>query len=350
MIAANYFDGHDGRLHWVDLSVSQDGIEVIGESFTRSFRFKSVQLGETFADAPCVLDFADGSRCEVHAPAAKQAFLNAFGYRKSLVVKWQEHWPGALLAIMIMLLGLFAANYWGVPLAADRIAGYIPFELEKSLGDEALAGLDQQLFEPTGLSDQRMQQAQDIFRKIAPSNPRMPLKLVFRAAKLAGPNAFALPNGTIVLTDAMVHHIAGDGRQGGDLIGDRAHRLAGVLAHEIGHVQAGHGLRKLVAASLFGVLSWGLFGDFSAVAAGAPTLMLQLQYSRAMEAEADGYAADLLRQHGIAPKHLADLFESVEAGLKPNPQATLPSWMRKATDYLSTHPASEERIARLRQI
>lgn len=350
MITANYFDGHDGRLHVVDLHIGHDGIEVTGKDLVRFFPFHSAQLEEPYADAPCVLNFVDGSRCEIDDAVAKQATLSALDYRKSLVIRWQDNWPGAMLATVIMLLGLFAAYHWGVPLAADRIAEHIPFELEKSLGDEVLTGLDRQLFEPSGLADLFQQQAQDIFRKIAPSNPRMPLKLVFRGSKLAGPNAFALPNGTIVLTDAMVIHIAGVAETRRNLSGERADRLAGVLAHEIGHVQERHGLRYMLAASLFGTLSWSLFGDFSAIAAGAPTLMLQLQYSRAMEADADGYAADLLKQHGISPKHLADLFESLDARPKRTPQANLPSWLRNATDYLSTHPAPEERTARLRRL
>jgi Zn-dependent protease with chaperone function len=46
---------------------------------------------------------------------------------------------------------------------------------------------------------------------------------------------------------------------------------------------------------------------------------------------------------------LADLFEALEARHKHAPQSGMPAWMRRATDYMSTHPGSDARIARLRQ-
>ncbi|HTD05161.1 M48 family metallopeptidase, partial [Undibacterium sp.] len=319
---------------------------LFGTDITKRFLATATQIQEPFERAPCVLSFADGSHCEVNGVSEKAALLTALGYQKSFVIRWQDKWLGALAAIVIMLFALFSAYWWGIPWTADRVAPLIPLAAEKKLGDETLAGLDLGLFQPSGLSDEWIRQAQDVFSRIKPATTRMPLQLVFRQAKNVGPNAFALPNGTIVVTDAMLHHIAGPG---GDMSGFRADELAGVLAHEIGHVEYRHSTKNLIRSSLLAVISGTLFGDFSAVAAGAPLMVLQGQYSREMETQADDYAATLLKQRGISPSHMADLFESLENSNKRNPANTMPSWMRYATDYVASHPPTKDRIASLRR-
>ncbi len=345
MIPANYFNGSDGALHRVELHFGRGVIDVVAPEFIRRFKRRSARLCEPFAEAPCVVEFADGSRCEVHGNEARRGLLKAMPYRKSFVKRCQDHWWGAVLAAVAMVVLLLFAYFQGIPWLADRVASRVPPAWEQRLGDEVLAGLDQQLFQPTALTEERQQEARDIFAKLAPADARMPLRLVFRRSPAVGPNAIALPNGTIVVTDALVYHIAG---AGSGLTGELADQLAGVLAHEIGHVQKRHAMRKIVQGSITGVLSWTLFGDFSAVAAGAPAMLLQMEYSRGMETEADDYAIDLLARNGISTEPLADLFESLDDGHARTPQARQPAWMRRAADYMSTHPSSEARIERLR--
>jgi Zn-dependent protease with chaperone function len=347
MIAAIYFDGISGKRHPVHVKVANDQIHVVGADVCCSVATNSARLGEPFAHAPCVVGLADGSRLEVHEPVARQSLLRALKFKESLVMRWQNKWLGALVAIIFMLCALFSAYYWGVPWAAARGSVYVPYEIEKKLGDQELAALDKGLFKPTELSAARQQRAQEIFQRIMPTSPRIPMTLVFRSSKVVGPNAFALPNGTIVVTDEMITHITGSGSE---LTGGLEDELAGVLAHEIGHVQGRHSVQMLIAGSIVGACTWTLFGDFSAVAAGAPAYILHLEYSRSMETAADDYAVTLLKQHHIPASRLAELFESLETLNASGKRALkLPNWMRVATGYMSTHPATEERIARLKQ-
>jgi Zn-dependent protease with chaperone function len=346
MIPATYFNGRDGKLHRVDLNFGRGVIDVVAPEFIKRFQRRAARLREPFADAPCIVEFADGSRCEVHEAEARRSLLKAMPYRRSFVKRCQDRWWGPVLAATGMALILLFAYFKGIPWAADRLALQAPVAWERKLGDEALAGLDKQLFQPTALAEERQQEARDVFARLVPADARMPMQLVFRNSPAVGPNAFALPNGTIVVTDALIYQIAG---AGSELSGELADQLAGVLAHEIGHVQGRHAMRRVMQGSITGALSWALFGDFSAVAAGAPAMLLQLEYSRAMESEADEYAIGLLAQKGISPAPLADLFEALEARHKHAPQSGMPAWMRRATDYMSTHPGSDARIARLRQ-
>lgn len=347
MIAANYFDGRSARLHPVELAPSAAGIAVAGDGIARLYGTAEVTLGEPFEHAPAALYFADGARAEVADREAARVLEGALGYRKSRVVRWQEKWPAALLALALLVSALAAAAVWGVPALAEKIAAALPPSVDRTLGQSALRALENQgVLEPTRFSDERVAQVGQVMRSILPAHTRVPVRLLVRAAPRLGPNALALPDGTVVVTDEMVRHILG---KDGDFGPGQSAALAGVLAHEIGHLERRHSTRVMARGSLTAAASAALFGDFSAVAAGVPALLLNMRYSRAMETDADDYALALLRQHRISPEPLADLFDSLEETGEKDPRRDMPRWMVDSIDYASSHPASAERSARLRR-
>src|SRR5690606_8207508 len=120
--------------------------------------------------------------------------------------------------------------------------------------EQALKEVDANFLKPSKLAPERQAELRAGFVRLAtlvgPDLQRYrgyspPLTLEFRSGIPA--NAFALPGGTIVMTDAMVEQARRSGT------GDTA--LLGVLAHEIGHVQHRHTTRMLVEQ---GVLNVGL--------------------------------------------------------------------------------------------
>jgi len=123
--------------------------------------------------------------------------------------------------------------------------------------------------------------------------------------------------------------------------------LLGVIGHEVGHIERRHATRAMTGSSLTAAVSATLFGDFSAVAAGLPAVLTQMQYSRAMELEADDYAIGVLRRNGRDPDELADILEALERQ-QPG-ERDVPRWLRRSMAYLSTHPDTAERIERLYQ-
>lgn len=346
MITANYFDGQNARLHPVELKPGDDALMVMGSAIAKEYAYQEVTLAEPFADAPAVLYFADGARCEVGGAGAGQALADALGYRKSAVVRWQERWPAALLALVLLVAAGLASMTWGLPAAAEKIAAAIPPSLDQRLGETARQGLDAQLLEPSRLSERRVAQVEQVLRSIAPGGARLPIQLLVRSAPRLGANALALLDGTIMLTDAMILHILG---KADNFDEQQQAQLAGVLAHEIGHIEGRHSVRVMARSSLTAAASAALFGDFSAVAAGLPAVLMNMRYSREMESEADGYAIALLKEKGISPAPLADLFESLEEVHQSDPGRRLPRWMNASMTYMSSHPASAERSARLRR-
>jgi Zn-dependent protease with chaperone function len=238
---------------------------------------------------------------------------------------------------------MLAPRRWGVPALAEKIAAAIPPSLDRQIGASALSGMEAKLLATSRLSDQRIAEIEGVLGSIMPAKPRVPIHLLVRNAPQLGDNALALPDGTIVVTDAMVRKILG---KAGDFDDNMRAQLAGILAHEIGHLEHRHSVRVLARSSLAAAASASLFGDFSAVAAGVPAVLMNMHYSREMETEADVYAIALLRQKGISTEPLADLFDDLE---ESDPQHDMPRWLSKSMSYMSSHPSSFERSERLRE-
>ena len=142
-----------------------------------------------------------------------------------------------------------------------------------------------------------------------------------------GANAFALPSGVIVFTDALIE-LAQDDRE-----------IIAVLAHESGHLEQRHALRTVLQNSVALVALALITGDVSSATAfgGAlPAFLLQNRFSREFEREADAHAVAVLRRAGIDPALLATMLERLTKSTgEPDP---------KLLHYLSTHPSTPERI------
>ena len=342
MVAAIFFDGHDARLQPVGLDVRAGHLHVAAPGVERSWPLAAVALAEPFDAAPLMLRMGDAT-CEVPAGPGRQALLDALGYRRSAVERWQAYWPAALVALVLLLALLGAGFVWGVPAAAERIAARLPVSIDVKLGEAALAGLEAQgLVAPSRLSDERIADVQALLPRILPAQPRMPVRLLVRASDRLGANALALPDGTIIVTDDMVRLVMDEDNELDD---DGQAELLGVLGHEVGHIEQRHATRAMTGSSLTAALSATLFGDFSAVAAGVPAVLTQMQYSRAMELEADAWAVDVLRRNGLGPEVLADALRDLERTHQGG--GKVPRWLKQTMTYLSTHPDTDERIERL---
>lgn len=342
MTNAIYFDGRSAWPHPVGIH-ALDGNIVLGGAVARRYRLDQTRMAEPFENAPTVLYFPDGARCEVSEPDARAQLAEALGYRASRVVRLQGHVAGVLASLVLLVLLIGAVTFWGIPAAAERIAAALPQEVDRTLGASGLAALEKQgLLDESRFSDERLAHLQALMRDMVPADGSIRPRLLVRDAPDIGPNALALPDGTIIITDQMVKLVI---EEFGDDVESADAALAGILAHELGHVRLRHSTRAVTRASLTAGLSAALFGDFSAVAAGAPALLLNMEYSRENETQADSYAIERLRERGISTIPLAYLFEV----LAENEEDALPEWLREVGSYVSSHPDGIARSERLRE-
>ncbi len=248
-------------------------------------------------------------------------------------VAWlEQRWGVALAGIAVTACLLLAGYFYGLPAAAERVAARIPVETEQTLGQHALTWLDKQKwFKPTDLDPDKQKSIRDGFDKLRGD---LPLKnycqLEFRASRMLGANAFALPGGTIVITDAMVESA------------NSQEEVLAVLAHEIGHVELRHTMRSLLQNSAVAVAAAAVTSDaasLSVAVVGLPTLLAQTKYSREFEAAADEFAFKLLKQKGYSPLAFASLMERLAIKHEQDEQMFV---------YVSTHPVTADRMKRAR--
>jgi Zn-dependent protease with chaperone function len=237
-------------------------------------------------------------------------------------------------AALLFVATLIAAYRYAVPAIAVVAANQVPAAIVDIISRQVMTALDTQIFEPTTVSSDRQARLVERFHRVRfpAADPSVTFEVTFRKSDALGPNAVALPSGTIVVTDALVALAQSD------------EELVAVLAHEAGHVARRHGLRQLFQNSLVALAVTWLVGDVSAIVAAAPTALLQAKYSRDLEREADSYALVALRVNGIPTEHFAVMLERLEHSAEDR------GGIRAgALDYLSSHPVTSERIERVRQ-
>jgi Zn-dependent protease with chaperone function len=332
MIEAAYFDGCTARRQVVRLRPLRDGLELAGDGWLRREALIGVRVSEPQGAAPRTLRFGDGSYCEVAQGPALDEFLSQAGHREGLVVRLQGSWRLALAALAGVVATLAAAYFWGLPWLASVLAPRLPVPVVSALSQGVLNVLDGRALMPSRLPAARQARLQSEFAALAAGDPDLGhVQLLIRDARRMGPNAFALPDGRVVLFDQLVA-VARDDDD-----------VMAVLAHELGHVKYRHGVRQMIQSSAVAFVAAAYLGDISSVLAGMTTLLLDSRYSRRFETQADDYGAALLRREGRSPRRLAEMLERIERA-----QAALHHGERAGTELLSSHPATAERIRRLR--
>ncbi len=138
-------------------------------------------------------------------------------------------------------------------------------------------------------------------------------------------NAFALPGGQIMVYTGLLK------------AADSATEVAGVLAHQISHVEKRHALRNLAYALGWRAALGVALSNFSSVIWGDLASRLgSLNYSQELETEADMEGLEILRRAGIATNGAETFFAKMAAKGNAPPH------------LLDRHPAGEERLATLR--
>jgi len=258
------------------------------------------------------------------------ASLTSRGPQPSTDSQWSHDLPSWLLILPVLALAALAAAYvYGIPLLATAIAMRLPATVTDTLGRETMAALDRQVFTASAIPHERQQSLEAAFRQLTmPRGSSASYRLEFRQSDEVGANAMALPSGTIVVTDGLLA-LAKDDRE-----------ILGVLAHEAGHVERRHGLRGIVQNSLMGIVVAWIAGDVSALAPAAASALLEASYSRDLEREADTFAVEVMRANDIPLENLANILRRLESSSGATGTSS-------ALRYLSTHPATAERIAQM---
>lgn len=149
-------------------------------------------------------------------------------------------------------------------------------------------------------------------------------------------NAFALPGGFLYVNRGLLEAAENEAE------------VAGVMAHEIAHVTARHGIEQ---ASKGEIMQWGsipliflggLGGFIIQQVAGLAIPLTFLKFSRGAEKEADRLGAQYMWASGYDPNALITFFEKLQSQEKRKP-GTLEK-------VFSTHPMTGDRIKEVREL
>jgi predicted Zn-dependent protease len=173
---------------------------------------------------------------------------------------------------------------------------------------------------------------EEIGRDIVAESGPQPYKYAFYAVDEEKLNAFALPAGYLYIHTGLIREAA------------NVSELAGVMAHEVGHVALRHVARNYNRQRNTGLLyqlfalAASIFVGGSAAAGGQ--LLGQLaavayvnRFTREAEEEADAFAVGVLPRAGYDPRGLVAFFETLKQQGGPH-----------VPEFLSSHPTTEHRM------
>jgi len=327
-VVGSWFDAQRSTPRPAILSRETDGswrVTVGDEHITGAA--SDVQVTDRLGTVPRRLRWPGGAEFDTPDNDGIDRLLGRSPAVAAFVDRLERGWTTALasLLILVALSALFIE--YGLPALSRQIAMLVPHRVEAGLGTHVLEWVDTMLLDDSSLEQDTRARLTTAFDGMTSSlDDGYAYRLLFRGGAL-GPNAMALPGGIVIVTDDLVKLARHD------------EEILAVLAHEIGHVRGRHTLRHLVQASGVSALAVVLLGDLSqitALATAAPAL-LEMRHARDLEREADGFAREWLRTHGMAESRFDDMLCRLAASTG-GADSAMPSFM-------SSHPPVDERAA-----
>ena len=220
-------------------------------------------------------------------------------------------WPA--VAVFAIIAAVTVYVFLQVPAAVAKI---VPPAVERQLGDAMAGDFGKRLCGG--------REGQEALARLSNRLGALPGEVDIQVANIPLVNAVTLPGGRIIIFDGLLK-----GAQSPD-------EVAGVVAHELGHVAHRDVLETLLRQLGLSVLLGGLDGNIG----GYTNALLATAYSRGAESRADDYAIDTLNRSNISPLDTAAFFKRLGGSEPKNAQVSA------VLGYLSSHPVSASRSAR----
>jgi Zn-dependent protease with chaperone function len=337
-VAGRYFPPNESRFHDAHARVvgkrqlrieTEDG-HVLSEGPARGMR-----TTPRLASLTRRIDLPSGARFETEDNNGADALLWKLWRlpRGKMTARLEHAWPVVAVVLLLTVVGGYFFADRAAPVATERLAKVTLITMAHPMSEQALLALDKYALTRSTLSAEDQARANALFEKAETMGRAGPggYRLVLRGGWRLGPNAFALPDGTVVVTDKLWLAMQDE---------DEA---LGVFAHEISHVDHAHQLQRVYQVSLWPAIVATLTGDISRMsemAANLPGLIAQSPVPDGFERQADEDAAAMMRALGAKPSHLAALLARLD-------QSTCRGKYCPAA-WVSDHADVAERVARLK--
>ena len=310
-VPAEWYDGtnalrHSGVLRWdgrgglsLQASSSRVDLDAADLRFGETRTDRTLYRRESVPDFRLILpnDLPPGLASQLPGKSEYGAWVDKLGLGKAAAI---------FSAVSVAAVALFMT-------APDWLGPRIPASWERNIGEAMVGDFGGRICH-TPEGDAALAK---LLGKVDPAKEKVRAGI----ANMDMVNAIALPGGQVLLFDGLVQQA------------ESPEELAGVLAHEVGHVRERHVMTALLRQFGLSVL---LAGADSGLTNGAVGLA-SMGYSRDAEREADDYARARMAQSDISPLGAASFFERMakEHGGEDNSPALL--------GWIASHPSSNER-------
>lgn len=352
-----YYDGLSTTGHSCSLHLDDEQkIQLHGHEF-ESIPLTVISISPRVGDAPRYIQFPNGDSFETSDHRGLEtlsyalAKVTAEKRKKFNIHVLESNYKIVSLALILILGMVFGTLYYGIPMLSRYAANHVSITVNEIVEQEFLEFLDDHHFEPSKLSVKRQEELTTLFDELLPEDQRIKMNVGFRSSEEIGANAFALPYGTIILTDQLVELAEEEGE------------IAAVMLHEIGHVVHNHSIQHLLeAAGIFTLLGL-MIGDTDSISqliTPLPIILVQSSYSRMSEWQADTYAIEHMEKAHISAASFASILRKLEDSHKPEIKVSVDAEQEQKAktensdssifDYFSTHPGTDARIDRLESL
>ncbi len=339
--AGIYFDGRTSARNNVGVTLAETGLQIAGPDGTLLAQWPYDEI-ESLAAPDDVLRLGrrGGSLLE-RLEIFDSTFAAAIDARASNVDRAGKRQRRQRLRVVgwsvAATVSLALVAYFGVPAIAERLAPLLPAMLEQKLGDTVEVQLRSSLdtkkagaaFECGSADSEKPGRAalEKLVHRLETA-AGLPTRLSTYVVRRNEANALALPGGHIFVFHGLIAK-AGN-----------ADEVAGVIAHEIGHVAHRDGTKAVLQAGGLSFLFGMLLGDFvggGAVVIAAKTV-LQSSYSREAEAAADAYGAELMNKVRGDARALATMLSKIGGATEPGMKILL------------DHPETKARVVAINRL
>lgn len=326
--AGTFFDGISARPRPVTLRLTFR-LELLGADVSRDWSLLDLRAAEAapplmrinHAPSPESVEFTDAPFAEALTARCPDLNRTESGGGLTRLVLWS-----IAAGVSVLLTAIY-----GVPAASNLIAPLVPQAVESQLGRSVDAQIVSLLDDPPLCNEAAARAVLDRLTARLAEGMALPATPQVSVRRHTVANALALPGGRVILLSDLI-----DRARSGD-------ELAGILAHEFGHVAARDPMRAVITAGGTSFLLSLVLGDLtgSTVLVTVGQAAISAGYSRDAERAADAYAVAAVKRAGGDGAALAAILERITDAKDEKPDAI---------SFLRSHPFTAERAARIRSL
>ncbi|MBF0383240.1 MAG: M48 family metallopeptidase [Magnetococcales bacterium] len=341
LIKGDYFNGKSSASQSASLELGDGGIMglILADQPTRELSIKQSNVMPPIGNTAMKICFGDGEQFVTDEQQILKSYMASCGVGvvDRTIHMLENRWGMVIASLLFTVVVVYSTYIYGIPMATRTITNLIPTTNDRQIGENLLQLFDKTtIFAETEISEKKQQHFHKLFNNTISKLPQrqgLQYQLKIHHSDLLGANAIAIPSGTIIVTDGFLRLVE-DNRE-----------FKGVIAHEVGHIYYRHGVRSTIQKSLLSFALIILVGDTSNIlediTQSIPILLTQTGYSRKFEQEADRFALEYMRKEQISGSHFANILSRLTNRNKQKKQNESKEMIES---YLSTHPATKERI------